>query len=46
MSAFHVPFFCGLQLVDKKEPSGCPRTIAKIFGGKDVKSFIQMAFCS
>jgi hypothetical protein len=35
---------CGLQLVDKKEPPGCLRAITKIFGGKDVKSFIQMAF--
>jgi hypothetical protein len=46
MSAFHLPFFCGLQLIVKKEPSGCPRAMAKIFVGKDVKSFIQMAFCS
>jgi len=46
MSAFRLPFFCGLQLVETKEPSGCPYAIAKIFGGKDVKSFIQMAFCS
>lgn len=46
MSAFHVPFFCGLQFVGKKEPSGCPRAMAKTFACEDVKSFIQMAFRS
>jgi hypothetical protein len=41
MSAFHVPFFCGLQLVERKEPSGCPGVTEKIFGSEDVKSFTQ-----
>ncbi len=46
MPAFHVPFFAACNWLKKKKPSGCPRAAATVFSGKDVKSFIQMAFCS
>ena len=46
MPAFHVQFFAACNWLKKETFTGCPRAAAKDFSGKDVKSFIQMAFCS